>query len=142
MIRRSAKYYCQIDVTAFVGTMLVLLVLLLGPLTGGRWWPSIDLAVANHPIVLPKANREDATMIAVSKDGKIYVNSDQVLPDVLLAKVRKSISEGSQNNVYIRADARAKYGNVKEVIDQLRAGGIENVDFITFERRKSASEIE
>jgi biopolymer transport protein ExbD len=51
----------------------------------------------------------------------------------LVPLLREGVREGSERKVYLRADARAKYGEVKAVLDQIRLAGIENVAFMTVE---------
>jgi biopolymer transport protein ExbD len=50
--------------------------------------------------------------------------------DELPDKVSGAVGAGSENRVYIYADARAKYSIVKKALDTIRLAGIENVSFI------------
>ena len=69
------------------------------------------------------------------RDGKVFFRIDQVDPDQLSAKIRHALQTGSEKKVYIRADARAKYGTVKETLDGIRDAGIENVAFLADQKR-------
>jgi biopolymer transport protein TolR len=55
--------------------------------------------------------------------------------DQLAGKIRGGISQGSEKKVYIRADARAKYGWVAEVVDNVRSTEVEKISFLADERR-------
>jgi biopolymer transport protein TolR len=96
---------------------------------------SADLAQADHPISMPKAVREDAMVVAVMRDGKVFFGTDRIKPWNLPVKIRDSVSHGAERKVYIKADARAKYGAVKDVLDGVRSSGIEKIGFLVERRR-------
>lgn len=99
---------------------------------------SADLVKVGHPSPMPRANREDAIIVAIMRDGKVFFRTDYLSPDELPAKIRQALRQGSEKNVYIRADARAKYGTVKEALDGIRDAGIENVSFLADQKRTPA----
>jgi biopolymer transport protein ExbD len=115
----------------FAGILLVLLFLLIGnrhapmPIHG-----SVDLAKVQHPRTMPRANREDALIVAIEKDGTIFCGGDQLAPDQLPQRIREELRSGAERTVYIKADGRTKYSNVKEVVDAVRASGVENIAFL------------
>ena len=91
--------------------------------------PSADLTTISHPIPLPAALREDALEVAVTRDGKLYLGRDQIRLERLPAEIAERVSHGAERRVYIRADMRARYGTVKQVLDSVRSAGIENIAF-------------
>ncbi len=95
---------------------------------------SADLPYVSHPISMPHANREDAMIIGITRDDQIFFRADRVRPDDLPARIRESVNQGSENKVYIKADARAKYGWVAEVLDNVRLAGIEKIGFLVYEK--------
>jgi len=99
----------------------------------------VDMAKTSHPIILRGANREDALLVAVQRDGRIWFDRDQITPDQLPAKIREHLSHGAEHRVYIRADARAKYGTVVEVLDGVRSAGVENITFLVDERNSAST---
>jgi biopolymer transport protein TolR len=56
------------------------------------------------------ALKEDALIVAVERDGRVFVSRDGTSLADLPGKIREGLSRGAQNKVYIKADARAKYG--------------------------------
>lgn len=96
---------------------------------------SVDLPRVGHAVLMTHADREDAMTIVIFRDHKVFFRNERVRPDQLPAKIRDSVSRGSERKVYIRADARAKYSWVAEVLDNVRSGGIENVGFLVSERQ-------
>jgi biopolymer transport protein ExbD len=60
---------------------------------------------------------------------------EQVTLDQLPNKIRAGIKQGSENKIYIRADALCRYGTVKQALDAIRDAGVENVAFLADQRR-------
>lgn len=81
------------------------------------------------------ALREDALVVGVQRDGQIFLGSERVLIQRLPGELRERLSRGAENKVYIRADARGKYGEVLQVLNAVRSAGIENIGFIVEERQ-------
>ncbi len=98
-----------------------------------------DLPRVNHPVSMPHANREDAMVVAILRDDKVFFRKDRVTPDQLPAKIRESVNQGAEKKVYIKADARAKYGWVAEALDGVRDAGIEKIGILVDQRRAPTS---
>jgi biopolymer transport protein TolR len=137
MRHRPNQLICGIDVTAFVSVMLVLVFTFMIGKIFDTFHPgnSVDLAKVSSPVSMRGANREDATIVSIRRDGKLFFRSDLVMPDQLAAKIRESVDHGSERKVYIRADAHAKYEKVAEVLDGVHAAGIEKIGFLVEQRR-------
>jgi biopolymer transport protein ExbD len=137
---KSARPICRIDVTAFAGVMFALVAMFLlpaaivvdSPRTAGG--VPVDMAKSSHPITMRGANREDALLVAVQRDGRIWFDRDQITRDQLPARIRERLSHGAEHRVYIRADARAKYGTVVQVLDGVRSAGVEDIAFLVDEQ--------
>jgi biopolymer transport protein TolR len=92
---------------------------------------SVDLAKSQHFRRLPDALREDALRVVVRRDGSLFLGNQRIDREDLPGKLRNGIGGGAENRVYISADARVKYGDVKMVLDQICLAGVENVSFLT-----------
>ena len=97
-----------------------------------------DLARVGHPVAMAHANREDAMIVVIWRDDKVFFGHDHVKPDQLPAKIRESLGRGSEKKVYIKADARAKYGWVADVLDNVRSAGVEKIGFLVDQRQTPA----
>jgi len=80
---------------------------------------------------MPGAVREDAILVAVTRDGNIFFGSNNVRDSDLPVLIRESVRRGSERKVYLKVDARAKYADAALVIDQVALVGIQNVGIIT-----------
>jgi biopolymer transport protein ExbD/biopolymer transport protein TolR len=91
---------------------------------------SVDLAKVSSPVEMEGADREDALVVAITRDGKVWFDGDQVTFENLPGAIRQRASTGAERRVYIRADMRARYGGVARILACVRAAGIERVAFI------------
>jgi len=115
--------------------MLALLYLFMFPQVDGHRWVPVDMPKAHHPVSMRGAGREDAMIVAITCSNKVFFRTDPVSLDQLPDRIRESVSQGSEKKVYIRADARAKYAWVAEVLDNVHSAGIEKIGFLVDQRR-------
>src|SRR5207302_9551877 len=97
----------------------------------------VDMAITNKPRVVQDADKADALLVAITRDGKIFFGSELMAgPEALTAKVKDRVAARTDKAVYVKADARAKYGKVVEVVDNVRSAGVDQLGLLT-EQRKS-----
>ena len=121
----------DINVTPLVDVMLVLLIIFMVITPMLQKGVSVDLARVNNPRPMAAADKEDATVLAITRDGKIYLGSDTIAIDKITAKVKDRVADKLDKTVYIKSDARAKYGDVVSVVDAVRAAGVDAVGLLT-----------
>ncbi len=134
----GAKVNSNINVTPMVDVMLVLLIIFMVITPMLQKGVSVDLARTNNPVAMPDADKEDALLVAINRDGKVFFGSDQIVPDQLTNKMKERLANRTDKRVFIKADARARYGNVVEVVDNVRSAGVDQLGLLT-EQRKSGS---
>ena len=92
---------------------------------------------------MPDADKEDALLDRRScATGKIYFGTDAVTVDDLTNKVKDRLANKVDKRVFIRADARAKYGSVVDVVDNVRSAGVDDVGLLTEQIQDESSEQE
>ena len=128
----------EINVTPMVDVMLVLLIIFIVITPMLNKGISVDMAKTNNPITMTAADKEDAVLIAISRDGRTYLGTDQLAPDALPQRVKDLLTNRLDKTVYVRADARARYERVVEVVDNLRAAGVDQLGLLTEEIQKGA----
>ena len=121
----------DINVTPMVDVMLVLLIIFMVITPMLSKGVSVDLAKTRNPIAMSAADKSDAIVVAVTRDGKTYLNTTQVPPEDLPPKVKDLLTNRLDKTVFIKADARARYEKVVDVVDNLRAAGVDNVGLLT-----------
>ena len=127
----GSKVNSNINVTPMVDVMLVLLIIFMVITPMLQKGVSVDMAKVNSPTPMPDADKEDALLIAVMRDGKTYLGSDQIKVDDLTNKVKDRLANKVDKRVFIRADSRAKYGAVVDVVDNVRSAGVDDVGLLT-----------
>jgi biopolymer transport protein ExbD/biopolymer transport protein TolR len=136
--KRMAAVNSDINVTPMVDVMLVLLIIFMVITPMLQKGVSVNLAKTDNPIQMPEADKEDALIVAVMRDGKVYFNSDQVSQDELTDKVKDRLANKTDKRIFVKADAGAKYGTVVSVVDDVRSAGVDQLGLLT-EQRKSGS---
>jgi len=93
------------------------------------------LAKVNNPEQMPDADKEDALVVAIMRNGDIFFGNDRIQPEQLTNKVKDRIANRTSKIVYVRADARAKYKSVVEVVDNVRAAGVDDLGLLTDQKK-------
>lgn len=121
----------DINVTPLVDCMLVLLIIfmVITPLLQKNI--SVDLVQTRNPRAMPDDEHEDVLEIAITRDGKMYLRKNPIQPDEITPKIRDLIAGKLDKTVYLRCDARAKYGDVEKVVMAVRAAGVDSLALIT-----------
>ncbi len=131
----GAKINSSINVTPMVDVMLVLLIIFMvvTPMIVDRF-PG-RLSPSNHAVLMSDADREDALIVAVMRDGKIFFGTQQVSAGDLGEKLKFSAASRTDKHVYVKADARCKYKTVVEVVDNVRSAGVDQLGLLTEQNR-------
>ena len=123
------------NVIPMADIMLVLLIIFMVITPMLQKGVSVDMAKVQNPQDLPDADKDDAVIIAVTRTGDLYISmgslTNKVQLDEITAKVRDLIANRLDKTVYVRADSRAKFGGVKNAVDEVRAAGVDNVGLLT-----------
>jgi len=129
--KKAANVNSNINVTPMVDVMLVLLIIFMVITPMLQKGVSVDLAKVANPAAMPDADKEDSLLVAVTRDGQIFFGSEKVSADQLASKVKDKIASRTDKRVFIKADARTKYGNVVEVVDNVRSAGVDTLGLLT-----------
>jgi biopolymer transport protein ExbD len=132
-LKKAQPVVSDINVTPMVDVMLVLLIIFMvitPMLSKGQ---SVDKAKTRNPIAMAAADKEDAVLISVTRDGKVYLSPGnfQTTADQLPAKVKDLLTNKLDKTVFLQSDARARYEKVEDVIDNLRVAGVDQIGLIT-----------
>lgn len=132
-LKKAPPPVSDINVTPMVDVMLVVLIIFMVITPMLSKTVPIDMARARNPVTMADADKEDAVMVAVTRDGKIFLSpgSKQVPAEQLGEKVKDLLTNKPTKLVYLKADARAKYGTVEEAVDYLRTAGVDQLGLLT-----------
>jgi len=129
--QKAAEPVSEINVTPMVDVMLVLLIIFMVITPMLSKGISVDMVKTKNPIAMQAADKDDAILIAVTRDGRAYLSTTAMNAEDLPSKVRDLLVNRLDRTVYVRADARARYQAVVDVIDNLRSAGVDQLGLLT-----------
>jgi biopolymer transport protein ExbD/biopolymer transport protein TolR len=135
----GSKVNSNINVTPMVDVMLVLLIIFMVITPMLQKGVTVDLAKVNNPEQMPDADKEDALIVAIMRNGDVFFGNDRISPDQLTNKIKDRIANRVDKRVYVRADQRAKYKSVVEVVDNVRAAGVDDLGLLTEQRKQTGT---
>jgi biopolymer transport protein ExbD/biopolymer transport protein TolR len=121
----------DINVTPMVDVMLVLLIIFMVITPMLSKGISVDMVKTVNPVPMQAADKSDAIIIAVSRDGQVWLNTTQLPADQLAPKVKDMLTNRLDKMCYVRADSRARYEKVVDVVNNLRAAGVDQLGLLT-----------
>src|SRR5258708_18747980 len=134
---KESKINSNINVTPMVDVMLVLLIIFMVITPMLRPDRLVQLAKADNPVEMSDAARADALVVAVAHDGRIFLGSEIVTGDILTQKVKDQLAGRANKTVYVRADARARYKFLVDVVDDVRSAGVDQLGLLTEQNHRT-----
>ncbi len=118
----------EINVTPLVDVMLVLLIIFL---------ISAPLLTAGVPLELPKTeagamqDQEEPLSVSIRADGTIFVQDTQVAFSELSPRLAAVAGDETAKPIYVRADGKAAYAVVAQVMAALSTSGFTSINLLT-----------
>jgi len=125
---RRRVVLAEINVTPLVDVMLVLLIIFM---------ISAPLLTVGVPVELPKTEAsavDDQTQpltITVRADGGIYVQEEPTPFEQLSVRLTALAGQGFDKPIFVRADGKAPYAAVAQVMAALSTSGFTKINLIT-----------
>src|SRR5512142_3279177 len=94
----------DINVTPMVDVMLVMLIIFMVITPMLSKGVSVDLVKTRNPIPMQAADKSDAVVVAVTRDGKTYLTTTQINPDQLAPKVKDLLVNRLDKMVFVKSD--------------------------------------
>jgi biopolymer transport protein TolR len=118
----------EINVTPLVDVMLVLLIIFM---------ISAPLLTVGVPLQLPKTeagamqDQNEPLTVSIRADGGVFLNQTEVPFGSLAPALRNVAGAGMARPIYVRADGRAPYAVVAQVMASISTSGFTNINLIT-----------
>ena len=119
------------NVIPMADIMLVLLIIFMVVTPMLQKGMTVEMAKVNNPEDMPNADKDDAIIVAVTRDGGIFLGTTKSDLASIASLVSDQISGRLDKTVFIRSDSRAKYGDVVKLVDEVRSAGVDNVGLLT-----------
>ncbi len=123
---RDRRVLSEINVTPLVDVMLVLLVIFMVTAPMLQRGTDVQLPQAQHSDL----KEQDRLTLTLTREGRIYLNNQEVSRSALRDRVVAAMRDG-ERTIQFRGDGQVSYGLVIEIMDTLKAAGIETVGMIT-----------
>jgi len=125
------------NVIPMADIMLVLLIIFMVVTPMLQKTKPVDLARTNTARDMQDADKDDSIVVAVTRDGNIFLGNTQVAKADLSGQVKDRIANKNDKTVFLKSDARAKYGDVVAIVDEIRSAGVDQLGLLT-ERNERA----
>ena len=124
----SDEVMSEINVTPLVDVMLVLLVVFI--VTAPLLTNSIPINMPKTESVAP-VEQKDPLVVSIDDTGKVFINKDEVQPDVLEFNLKSAKAKDPEVRVQLQADNGVNYGEVARAMASIERAGITKLSVIT-----------
>ena len=139
----GAGLQSEINVTPMVDIMLVLLIIFM--VVTPFLQQGITVALPKNmtnPDVDPNIIKESSVVISIPNDGEYYLGKQRVGREQLMDKVDgmlKKIKTEQDRIVYIKSGVGVSYGDVVNVINEVRKLGVDKIGLVADKKKKGAA---
>ncbi|HJY26823.1 MAG TPA: biopolymer transporter ExbD [Pyrinomonadaceae bacterium] len=138
---RGRGLQAEINVTPMVDIMLVLLIIFM--VVAPFLQPGITVPVPNNMAnadVDPKITNESSVVISIPNDVEYYLGKKRVRKEQLGEEVQRmleNIKNQQDRIVYIKSGAGVAYGDVVNVINEVRKVGVDKIGLVADKKKKN-----
>lgn len=124
---RTHSSLADINITPMVDVMLVLLVIFM--ITAPVIQSGIEVSVPHTRNV--RVLTTERIVVTVDRSGNVYEGDRLVNIHNLAATLRQTMPDPSRQEVYVRADEHLPWGQLAQVMDAIKQGGLQKVSLVT-----------
>jgi biopolymer transport protein TolR len=127
-----SKVNADINVTPMADIMLVLLIIFMITTPLLQTGITVNLPKAKNPLDAPDADKKEAVVVALNREGRIYLAktpiSEADLSEFLL---RRFTGAEIDKTIFLKADTAVEYGRVVNIVNQCRRAGVDRIGLMT-----------
>jgi biopolymer transport protein TolR len=139
----SGGLQSEINVTPMVDIMLVLLIIFMVVTPFLQQGITVALPKGlNNPDVDPNIIKESSIVISIPNDGEYYLGKKRVQKEQLAEQVDsmlEKIKDEQSRIVYIKSGVGVSYGDVVNVINEVRKLGVDKIGLVADKKKKGAA---
>ena len=130
-VGRIAPTLSEINVVPLVDVMLVLLIIFMVAAPMMQQGLSVNLPQARRAAAMQEARVTVTVPLSYRQDGRVQINDETVRVEVLTERIRQMLLTMAEKQVYVRGDGGVTLQDVMDVMDRLKAGGVERVGLLS-----------
>ena len=89
---------------------------------------TVNLPKAKNPLDAPEADSNEAVVIAVNREGRLYLKKTPTSDEDLYSYLQSRFSGGEINRtIFLKADTALSYGRVVQIVNGCRRSGVERI---------------
>jgi biopolymer transport protein ExbD/biopolymer transport protein TolR len=119
------------NVIPMADIMLVLLIIFMVVTPMLQKTHQVDLASVKNTRDMKDADKDDAIVVAVTRDGSLYMGNTKITKEEITGQIKDRLANKLDKTVYVKSDARAKYGDVVAIVDEIRSAGVDQLGLLT-----------
>ena len=128
----------DINVTPIADVMLVRLIIFMITTPLLQQGITVNLPKAQNPLDAPEADAQDAIIVAINRDGRVFLRKNPISETELYEYLAQRFSGGELNKTMVlKADTAVAYGRVLQIVNQCRNAGVERIGLMA-EKEKEA----
>jgi biopolymer transport protein TolR len=117
----------DINVTPMADIMLVLLIIFMITTPLLQSGITVNLPKAKNPLDAPDADGKDAVIVALTREGRLYLAKNPITEDELMTHLTERFTGEMNKTMFLKADQAVAYGRVVQIVNQCRRAGVEKI---------------
>jgi biopolymer transport protein TolR len=118
----------EINVTPMADIMLVLLIIFMITIPNLQSGITVTLPKAKNPQDAQKADSPEAFIVALNREGTIYIGKKKVEERDLYDQLRSKFSGAEiDKSIFLKADSAVPYGRVVQIVNGCRQSGVDRI---------------
>ncbi len=132
--RRVSTSLSEINVIPLVDVMLVLLIIFMVAAPMMQKGIEVKLPVSRRADKMTSVRPYITVPLSYRSDRRVMIDEESVPSDVLAERMRQMMENRTDKDVFLRGDAGVQLQELFEVIDRLKAGGVQGVGVVAQQR--------
>jgi len=139
----SGDLQSEINVTPMVDIMLVLLIIFMVVTPLLQHGVTVNLPKdLKNPEEDQRIIKDDSIVIAIPNDGEYYLGKEKIPKEQVKERVEKmlaNIKKEEDKIVYIKSGVGVSYGDVVNIINEVRALGVDKIGLVADKKKGAAA---
>ncbi len=129
--RRTTTSLAEINVIPLVDVMLVLLIIFMVAAPMIQRGVEVNLPVSQRSPEISKERVFVTVPLSYRQDRRVFLDNDAIRMEVLEERIRQTMLNRSDKEVYLRGDGGIQLQELIEVMDRLKQAGVEKVGIVS-----------